>query len=183
LDLTRSSSVKTPHANSNDADRVQGAPNDESRRNYLRVGTRHSVARMAGSWSRERPANGQDNAGIDDCRVRGPGWVVVGSTRVRTDRALGPFCRQRDVSEGVGWDAAWLRMDDPRLSDCAATFQLERVSRPACRPPDLHLQQTSAVNSDTSSPFCCRRWMAARLPLVIVDPRCDGSTDESGYLR
>ena len=71
-----------------DVDRVQGAPNDESRYNYLRLGTGHSVARMAGSWSRERPANGKDNARIDDCRVRGHGWVVVGSTRVRTDRPL-----------------------------------------------------------------------------------------------
>jgi hypothetical protein len=46
----------------------------------------------------------KDNARIDDCRGRGVGWVVVGFTRVRTDRALGPFCRQRNVSEGVGRD-------------------------------------------------------------------------------
>ena len=44
---------------------------------------------MAGSWSRERPANGQENAWIEDF--------------------------------GVGRDAAWLSMDDRRLSDCVAT--------------------------------------------------------------
>jgi hypothetical protein len=37
----------------------------------------------------DRPTNGQENAGIDDRRLRGSGWVVVGSTRVRIDPALG----------------------------------------------------------------------------------------------
>lgn len=77
---------------------------------------------MAGSWSRERPANGQENAGIDDRGVRGSGCVVAASTRVRRDLALGRSAVSEMSVRVQAGNVAWLRMNDRRLSDCAATL-------------------------------------------------------------
>ena len=130
------------------------------------------------------------------------GWRETGSDAAREDlsryndlrfgtghsvaRMAGPW-RPRTTGEGqhmrgfmidvfvalAGTRAFQIARPPFNLNACA-------VRHAAARSPPA---PTSAVNADTSSPFRCRRWMAARLPLVILDPRCDGSTDESGDLR